>query len=740
MSVVESVGAPLEWWERWEHRSADWWACRPVLAARVRTLRTVGLWVALLVVVLVALTFSSALTVPLSGLLMLLTLYGLARTKTLSWRSVAGLYSSSILWAFVLTTATTWVSTDLVPAAAGSDGRGSVDHDGSATAVAALGEETLKLLPLALLAVIAPGRVRRFTAVDWVLVGYGVGLGFTVSEEMVRNLALEVGSPLAGLVALLLGHDATVTWWPFGRAFESLVETGAAFGGHHVLTGLVATSVGLAVVGARRSSRAGRAALWALLPLAAALVAIVDHFGWNATADGADWLAPGSAVPDGLRWAYALSGFGHLRPTLLALLFLLCQVLDARVLWPVGAIPPRLLPVQRLAARLRAGSAGRSARLRLVVCALDGTLRWAAMVAQDLADVLVAHVPRSGRASDRRAAGRDGLARAMQLRRRRAQAVRARVDVGDPTSVTARRRRVRLAGVVVGAVLLVVGVAGSALLAAAIGADLTPGTGSAWLAGGLDALATWWDGLSIWQQLAVGAVLAALLALSTGSVGLALGVSGIATYGLSHGAGAADLVRDPRTATRSYVETATPGKVLLDLLEFLLTFGLGNGVGAAAGRGLRSVASEIRTDPGAFADARRAMVESDRGSTPLPWPRGPAMPEAVVNATAGWTARRWTFGSTTVLFDRSDLQHVLVRHHPDFWDGTTKTTQTFLAKRMSLDDVEHVVSEVLKQNRDTVMSGGLSRFQVQGVVDGQWYRIGLRDGHVGQAYRLEGSP
>lgn len=740
VSTTAAQDVPLEWWEQLELRSADWRARHAGLVSRVRAARTIGLWVAVVIVVLVSVALPSVVAVPLSGLLMLVTLYALARTKTLSWQAVAGMYSASILWAFVLTTVTTWVSTDLVPAAAGTSGPGTVAHDGAATAVAALGEETLKLLPLALLAVAVPGRVRRFTAVDWVLVGYACGLGFTVSEEMVRNLALEVGSAVVGFLATLLGHGAKITWWPFGRAFDALVDTGAAFGGHHVLTGLVAASVGVAVVGARRSTRAVHAVLWWALPVGVLALAVVDHFGYNATADGPAWLSGGSAVPDALRWAFALTGFGHLRPTMLVAFFVLCQVLDARRLWPRDSVPPALAPLQRLAARSRELGVRRGGTVRGVARVLDGLLRWAAMVAQDLAWVIVAHVPRSSSAADRREAVREGLAQAVGLRHGRVEAVRASVDAGPASSVRRRRRRVRAAGLAVAGVLLLVGVVGSTLLAASIGPDLAAEGESAWLAGGLDALATWWDDLSLWQQLAVGAALAAVLVLSTGSLGLALGASGIVTYGLSHGAGAADLVRDPRGATDSYLETATPGKVLLDVVEFVLTFGLGYGVGTAAGRGLRNVAGEVRGNPTAFGDARRTMVGARPGSGSTPWPRGPAMPEAVVNATAGWPSRRWNFGGTFVLFDRADLRHVLVRHHPDFWDGSVKTTQTFLPKGMSVAEVEEVVAEVLKQNRDVVIAKGPDRFQLQGVVDGRWYRIGLRDGHVRQVYRLEVSP
>lgn len=38
---------PREWWQVWAQHRAQWWAARPVLAARWATIRAVGLWVAL---------------------------------------------------------------------------------------------------------------------------------------------------------------------------------------------------------------------------------------------------------------------------------------------------------------------------------------------------------------------------------------------------------------------------------------------------------------------------------------------------------------------------------------------------------------------------------------------------------------------------------------------------------------------------------------------------------------------
>jgi len=115
-----------------------------------------------------------------------------------------------------------------------------------------------------------------------------------------------------------------------------------------------------------------------------------------------------------------------------------------------------------------------------------------------------------------------------------------------------------------------------------------------------------------------------LIALSGGSLGLAFGLSGVTTYALEHGHGAADLLRDPRTAVRDYLSTATPLEAVLDLLEFGLTFAPGNFAGAAAGRGVRSVTGELLDDPAAFLSRRQAAIRAggEVGSVRLPGSRG----------------------------------------------------------------------------------------------------------------------
>ena len=80
------------------------------------------------------------------------------------------------------------------------------------------------------------------------------------------------------------------------------------------------------------------------------------------------------------------------------------------------------------------------------------------------------------------------------------------------------------------------------------------------------------------------------------------------------------------------------------------------------------------------------------------------------------------------------MKHILSRHHPKFWDGSIKETQTFLAKQMSVNDIKKGVGEVIKQNREAIIKNGTKRGQYKGVVDGIERTIGFKNGRVGQFY------
>lgn len=166
-----------------------------------------------------------------------------------------------------------------------------------------------------------------------------------------------------------------------------------------------------------------------------------------------------------------------------------------------------------------------------------------------------------------------------ELHQQRADAIAA----ATPADTTRRRTATRGLALLALATLLAAGLLLAPALASQVGSTLTSPP-FPWLAGALDALGNWWNGLGPAGQIVVGVGLAALIALSGGSLGLAFGLSGAAAYLLDHAHGLATLTRDPTVATRRYLALTTPQGAIVDLGEFALTFAPGNLAGATAGR------------------------------------------------------------------------------------------------------------------------------------------------------------
>ena len=81
------------------------------------------------------------------------------------------------------------------------------------------------------------------------------------------------------------------------------------------------------------------------------------------------------------------------------------------------------------------------------------------------------------------------------------------------------------------------------------------------------------------------------------------------------------------------------------------------------------------------------------------------------------------------------MKHILERHHPAFWAGETKPTQTFLALKTSVKDIEYTIQEVISQNRDALSNiTALPKKQIEGVIDGVRYVVGFTKGKINQFY------
>ncbi|NNC04962.1 hypothetical protein HJC10_19145 [Corallococcus exiguus] len=112
-----------------------------------------------------------------------------------------------------------------------------------------------------------------------------------------------------------------------------------------------------------------------------------------------------------------------------------------------------------------------------------------------------------------------------------------------------------------------------------------------------------------------------------------------------------------------------------------------------------------------------------------------APPERVVNDLKDFSGKRFQAGAETFLLDKKGLQHILERHHPRYWDGTTKEAQSFFGAKMSFEDVIRAIEAVLQQNRARMVGRGTrGMYQLRGTVDGVEYVLGLNQGRVGQFY------
>lgn len=654
VAVVEDgliAAPPREWWQVWGERRARWRADRPVLARRWARLRAIGLWAAL-AWLLVLVVFVPDLTLGLRAYLgcvwTVVAWFALARTKTLTWSGLMGFFAVCVPWSVLIGVVCTVLADASMagePAAAAIAG---VDAAGPKVAIAGIAEEALKLAPIAVLAALAPRRVARFAAVDWVLLGVASGSAFLAVEEGLRRVAWQTG---VGRGWFDFGPDDEVPeGWIMFRLFPvpSDWDDGVAgFGGHAVMTPIVTGLVGLGIAW----WRATRNPVWRLaavvLPVLALWSAIADHAGYNvqnalgAFGGGlssllsedpeAVWLDPAeTTVPWWLRAPWSWLGHGHGRAGVFLVIVAVCLLVDARRLAALpssgllaGRQPPRwpTRTVEQVSGWTRSWPRPFAAMARSATSVITA-LVW--VVLRDLGDAVAAFSRQRG--EPRRQAAARGMVAVSGQRAARELAFEA---LAGPVSVR-RRRLLALAAVVL---LAWLGFVLSPQTAAAIGVSASDSL--VWLAGVADVLAEWWADQPLVTQLAIGAGIAGLVVLSGGSLGLAMGVSGALTWRLEKGHGIATFVRDPNQATRDYIATATPGQVIADTAGVALTFAPGNLAGAGLGKGIRAVAHDIAADPGAWLAARRALLREDgeRGAVRLP---GGVSRAALDEAWATW--------------------------------------------------------------------------------------------------------
>ena len=607
----DGASVNLEWWERLGGRLVRTRAFRVLM--RIRMVLT---WASLLVVgvaVVVSPVARAVLGAWMGCLWIVAVCFWLARSRTVSWGLVSGVLSLSMLWAGV----TGWFSFQ-VAAVAGVG----VGQPASQVVIAGVVEELGKLAPVCLLAVVAPGRVRRLLVQDWLVLGVACGAGFMAVEETARRLVYIAGDVPAvqlqramcsqdpeGVIECLHAHTFGV--WPLSDAFPGPV----AFAGHAIVTGLVAVSIGL---GRHLWWRAGHhhpaigvvlRCGGVVLPVGVLWVAVVDHMASNAVSTAGGWL-PGVA-PVVKAWGSTngeppwpvvgvtstLAGSGHGRGWMLLVVLVVAMVLDERVMRLGRQAPAIEDPDGGGVRRSQSPGAGRG---------LPGGAvgRWGGDVV-GLVTAAGTGVRRLGAAlAGAVAARRPGVFFRELVRHRVARdlAARGALDAGGGRWVAS----------VLGVGLVVAGawVALSVVppLVAELDQRLSGLLPMGWFAGILELLGALWESMGPVEKAALALIGTAAVVLSGGTLGLGLGVGlGIATV-MDAARPTAGFMRDPWGATGRYLATHSDLEMAADAALAAAAFVPGGKAAGAAARGAAKAGRAAkRAKPFARAKAPRGL-------------------------------------------------------------------------------------------------------------------------------------
>ena len=577
---------PPEAWQRVQWAWQRWLSRHEGLARGLLRLSRISqrITIVLLVVAVLVVPRLAAAMVPTLWMLACLgVMVLLSRTRTISWRAVSVMFSVSVPWALVVAKAT-----ELVAASGGM----TTSDDGTSIALAAFVEEPGKLVPLVVVALVAPGRARRLAAVDWALLGYAAGVGFTAAEDGARRLAPQ------GMLASLLGGDKGLDYslnaWTagsfrlwnsdglLGRFMDGAGPSPLAVG-HHVSTMTVAMAVGLGIVLWRTGRALGRVVAW-VLPAVALVQVVVDHAAYNASVaslTSVSWLDSDDPLVYWLGAVWQVSGRGNNAIAYSVVLFVLCLLADARRRLRTGALGVTAGEAPRVPSMTAIGGPA------FVRAPIEAVVALAVLSYSDLVVIARGYADRRMTRSQRMIEGRLTAAQVMETRR---DAMAATTPGVEP----AARRVFALITLAVWALIGLVCLWCGVVVAQAIGSSLLFGdSGSGFFAGLLDELATWWESLGPTGQLLVTA-LGVMLLMSAGSTfALAMGAVGVLTWAAAHGHGLASFIHNPAAATSSYLSNVTPGQLAWDLLDFALTFIPGSVFGAGAHTIARTTARDM---------------------------------------------------------------------------------------------------------------------------------------------------
>jgi len=586
---VSAAQVPPEVWQRllWAYQG---WLRRHEGLARVllRLTRvcqriTFVLMVAALAVVprlLAALVPAAAML----GCLMVMALLG--RTRTVSWRAMSLMFSVGVPWAVVVA-----LLTRVVAGWAGVK----VSDDGAGIALAAFIEEAGKLAPLVVAAMVAPGRVRRFAAVDWVLLGFALGAGFTVAEDGARRLIPP--GPLAQAIGEKLLSYSLNPWtsgeftmssggWTT-QILDHTDASGPTIPGHQVWTMTLAAAIALGIALWRTRRVAARLVAWAPVP-AVLTLAVSDHAAYNASARSwasAAWAGQGhDGFPEWMLDLWQALGQGRSAVPVSACLLVLCLLVDARRRLRAGELGITGPEVPRPPALGALGGPS------LVRAPLEAMTALAVFSFSDLLVIARAYGKRDLSRGERMVWGHTTAAWVLGVRR---QAMSATTPGLEPGA----RWGFAVAALAMSSLVALGCLWQGITMARAIGPELFYGddaSTSSYFAGLLDALAAFWDELGPAGQILMIATAVMLLMTAGWSLALALAVTGAASWTMTHGHGLASYLNNPAAAKASYLRNLTLEQALTDGLDLAMTF-IPLGV-AGAGSVARTTARTMATN------------------------------------------------------------------------------------------------------------------------------------------------
>jgi hypothetical protein len=282
---------------------------RPARTAVLRLCRTMVDWAAVAVIVTTLLSApraSHAVPVLVGTLWLILQVFALARTHTLSWAVCLRMIAAGAVCATAIA-AIEWL----------------VAGGGKLPAFAGPVEEVAALLPVAAFWLAARHRFTRLAVTDWVLLGAAAGAGFALVQGTFAALA------------------APGTGWHLAALLPGWMDAGSVrYPGHAITTGLVTAGVGLAVAarprgvdGAGARWRLWRMLIWLLPPVLLGM-AMLDHYHYDAA-------AAGHSVPSWVSRLHAAVGDGHASRWLLLAALAVAVVVDFRAQRTVvGVVPP----------------------------------------------------------------------------------------------------------------------------------------------------------------------------------------------------------------------------------------------------------------------------------------------------------------------------------------------------------------------------------------------------------------